>query len=74
MLLLNILEIHSCNQQLFYPYNFTFTDGFGVRHVQAFLLFLCLSITYALRVNFSVAIVAMTDKNSTNPDFEVNYN
>lgn len=44
------------------------TEGFGFRHVQVVLIFLCLTITYAERVNMSVAIVAMTDKN-TNPDF-----
>ncbi|GAB0094566.1 putative inorganic phosphate cotransporter [Sergentomyia squamirostris] len=43
---------------------------FGVRHLQTFLLFLCLTIAYAMRVNLSVAIVAMVDRNSTNPNFE----
>lgn len=41
---------------------------FGVRHVQALLLFLCTSTAYSLRVNLSVAIVAMVGK-SGNPDF-----
>ncbi|XP_037035937.1 putative inorganic phosphate cotransporter isoform X2 [Bradysia coprophila] len=41
---------------------------FGIRHLQVFLLFSCLFIAYALRVNLSIGIVAMTD-NSTNPDF-----
>jgi MFS transporter, ACS family, solute carrier family 17 (sodium-dependent inorganic phosphate cotransporter), member 5 len=53
----------------FLPFDFLFSEGFGFRHVQVILLFLCLTITYAERVNMSVAIVAMTDKNSTNPDF-----
>lgn len=44
--------------------------GFGIRHLQCFLLFWCLSVAYALRVNLSVGIVAMTSKNDTNPDFE----
>ncbi|XP_055920027.1 putative inorganic phosphate cotransporter [Eupeodes corollae] len=43
----------------------------GVRHFQCFLVFCGLSVAYALRVNLSVAIVAMTDHNSTNPDFAV---
>ncbi|CRL04181.1 CLUMA_CG017288, isoform A [Clunio marinus] len=43
--------------------------GFGFRHVQVILIFLCVTIAYAERVNMSVAIVAMTDRNSTNPDF-----
>ncbi|XP_053963647.1 putative inorganic phosphate cotransporter [Anastrepha ludens] len=43
---------------------------FGVRHLQCFLAFCGLAVAYALRVNLSVAIVAMTDRNSTNPAFE----
>ncbi|XP_054089427.1 putative inorganic phosphate cotransporter isoform X1 [Zeugodacus cucurbitae] len=43
---------------------------FGARHVQCILIFLGLSVGYAQRVNLSVAIVAMMDRNSTNPDFE----
>ncbi|XP_011178029.1 putative inorganic phosphate cotransporter isoform X1 [Zeugodacus cucurbitae] len=42
---------------------------FGRRHVQCLLLFVGLSVIYAMRVNLSVAIVAMMDKNATNPDF-----
>jgi len=48
---------------------------FGIRHLQCLLLFCGISISYGLRVNLSVAIVAMTDSNSTNPDFpEYNWN
>lgn len=36
-----------------------------------FLLFLCLTIAYGMRVNLSVAIVAMTNRKSANEDFEV---
>ncbi|XP_037952075.1 putative inorganic phosphate cotransporter [Teleopsis dalmanni] len=43
---------------------------FGVRHLQCFLVFCGLAVAYALRVNLSVAIVAMTDSNSTNPNFQ----
>lgn len=42
---------------------------FGVRHLQVFLMFLCLAVAYALRVDMSVAIVAMMDKNGTGVDF-----
>lgn len=42
----------------------------GVRHVQALLLFLCTSTAYSLRINLSLAIVAMVD-NKDNPDFPV---
>ncbi|XP_077289178.1 putative inorganic phosphate cotransporter isoform X2 [Arctopsyche grandis] len=37
--------------------------GFGVRHVQALLMFFCLTVAYSMRVTMSMAIVAMTDKN-----------
>ncbi|EDW02606.1 putative inorganic phosphate cotransporter [Drosophila grimshawi] len=42
---------------------------FGVRHLQCILVFFGLAVAYGMRVNLSVAIVAMTDKNATNPDF-----
>lgn len=45
-------------------------SGFGIRHVQTLLLFFGLTVAYALRVNMSVAIVAMVDKKAANPDFE----
>lgn len=41
--------------------------------MQAFLLFLGLTLAYAMRVNLSVAIVAITDRNAANPEFEVCY-
>lgn len=44
---------------------------FGVRHLQTFLLFLGLTLAYAMRVNLSVAIVAITDKHAANAAFEV---
>lgn len=43
----------------------------GERHKQTLLLFLCMVIAYALRVNMSVGIVAMTDKSSANNNFIV---
>lgn len=43
--------------------------GFGLRHIQALLLFLCFVSTFFIRINLSVAIVSMTDRNSSNPDF-----
>ncbi|XP_033217679.1 putative inorganic phosphate cotransporter [Belonocnema kinseyi] len=43
----------------------------GKRHLQIFLLFLGMTISYGLRVSMSVAIVAMTDNSTTaNPNFE----
>lgn len=42
---------------------------FGVRHLQCILVFFGLAVAYSLRVNLSVAIVAMTDRNASNPDF-----
>lgn len=44
---------------------------FGVRHLQALLLFMGLTLAYAMRVNLSVAIVAITDKHAANPAFTV---
>ncbi|XP_011205591.2 putative inorganic phosphate cotransporter [Bactrocera dorsalis] len=43
---------------------------FGARHVQCILMFFGISAAFAQRVNLSVAIVAMMDKNFANPDFE----
>ncbi|XP_035905632.1 putative inorganic phosphate cotransporter isoform X3 [Anopheles stephensi] len=45
-------------------------SGFGARHVQTLLLFFGLTVAYALRVNLSVAIVAMVDGHAANEDFE----
>uniref|UniRef100_A0A1B6JQ30 Major facilitator superfamily (MFS) profile domain-containing protein n=1 Tax=Homalodisca liturata TaxID=320908 RepID=A0A1B6JQ30_9HEMI len=45
--------------------------GFGVRHCQAIMTFLCLVLAYAMRVNLSVGIVAMTDSTGTNSDLKV---
>lgn len=45
---------------------------YGVRHTQVILLFVMLVIAYGMRVNLSVAIVAMTDPEaSSNPDIPV---
>ncbi|KAH8270801.1 hypothetical protein KR018_005114, partial [Drosophila ironensis] len=44
-------------------------SGLGVRHLQIVLLFFALTVAYASRVNLSVAVVAMTDAESVNPDF-----
>lgn len=43
-------------------------SGFGIRHVQTLLLFFGLTVAYALRVNLSVAIVAMVDKTGNAKD------
>ncbi|XP_034650012.1 putative inorganic phosphate cotransporter isoform X1 [Drosophila subobscura] len=45
------------------------SSGLGVRHFQVFLLFCALTVAYAQRVNLSVAVVAMIDSASANPDF-----
>ncbi|XP_041979293.1 putative inorganic phosphate cotransporter isoform X2 [Aricia agestis] len=41
-------------------------SSWGVRHVQTFLLFLALVLAFSMRVNMSLAIVAMTDTFSDN--------
>lgn len=46
--------------------------GWGVRHLQVLLLFIGLFMSYALRVNISVGIVAMVD-NSTDATHNVSY-
>ncbi|XP_039292836.1 LOW QUALITY PROTEIN: putative inorganic phosphate cotransporter [Nilaparvata lugens] len=45
--------------------------GLGVRHLQMFLLFLCLVTSYISRVNLSVAIVAMSEKQDNATDIKV---
>uniref|UniRef100_A0A1B6CNP3 Putative inorganic phosphate cotransporter n=1 Tax=Clastoptera arizonana TaxID=38151 RepID=A0A1B6CNP3_9HEMI len=62
----NRIEIANDSQSLI-P-NHSQKTGYGTRHTQALLLFLGLVVAYGLRINLSVAIVAMTN-NSTNPDF-----
>ena len=39
--------------------------GWGWRHVQVGLLFLALTMAYVFRINISICLVEMTDKNST---------
>lgn len=57
---------------LFFVFYFLLASSiFGVRHLQAFLLFLGLTLAYAMRVNLSVAIVAITDRHAANPEFQV---
>ncbi|XP_058976168.1 putative inorganic phosphate cotransporter [Musca domestica] len=47
----------------------------GQRHVQAVLLFACIAVNYMIKYNASIALVAMTNAESTNPDFpEYNWN
>ncbi|XP_065369044.1 putative inorganic phosphate cotransporter [Calliphora vicina] len=41
----------------------------GVRHMQALLIFLNITVVYISRLNIGVAIVAMTNAETTNPDF-----
>ncbi|XP_030385427.1 putative inorganic phosphate cotransporter [Scaptodrosophila lebanonensis] len=41
----------------------------GIRHLQALLLFICINVNYVARLNASVSVVAMTNADTTNPDF-----
>ncbi|XP_055837722.1 putative inorganic phosphate cotransporter [Episyrphus balteatus] len=51
--------------------NFDYQENnFGIRHLQCFLISVCLGVTYALEVNMPIAIVAMTDT-SVNSTFGV---
>ncbi|KAK7579663.1 hypothetical protein V9T40_000292 [Parthenolecanium corni] len=47
-----------------------FTDQVGVRHLHVLMAFLAVTIAYITRINLSVAIVAMTDKSTANPNFQ----
>ncbi|XP_046681260.1 putative inorganic phosphate cotransporter [Homalodisca vitripennis] len=47
------------------------SGGFGVRHFQTIMCFTCLVFAYGLRVNLSVAIVAMTDKKTADSGIKV---
>ncbi|XP_067632668.1 putative inorganic phosphate cotransporter [Eurosta solidaginis] len=42
---------------------------FGIRHVQILLLFLNMTCVYMARLSISVLVVAMTNAETTNPDF-----
>ncbi|XP_055921044.1 putative inorganic phosphate cotransporter, partial [Eupeodes corollae] len=47
----------------------------GARHLQVFLLFLAIAVSFMERSNVSIAVVAMTDAQTTNSDFhEFNWN
>ncbi|XP_062132659.1 putative inorganic phosphate cotransporter [Drosophila sulfurigaster albostrigata] len=43
--------------------------GVGVRHLQMLLLFIGLTVVFAMRVNLSVAVVAMSQASKINPNF-----
>lgn len=45
----------------------------GMRHVQSLLLFFCIVAMYVSRLNVGVAVVAMTNADTTNPDFPVSF-
>lgn len=47
-------------------------DGFfKKRYIQGYMMFFMFFMAFSFRVNLSVAIVAMTERNSENSDFEV---
>ena len=48
-----------------------FIELIGVRHVQALLLFWGNLLCFSMRSMMSVAMVALTDAKSSNPDFPV---
>ncbi|TMW45796.1 hypothetical protein DOY81_009124 [Sarcophaga bullata] len=41
----------------------------GQRHMQVFLLFLSITVNYIVKYNAGVSVVAMTNAETTNPDF-----
>ncbi|XP_012272718.1 putative inorganic phosphate cotransporter isoform X2 [Orussus abietinus] len=46
------------------------SPGLGTRHLQILLMFLGMMLGYSLRVSMSVAIVAMVDKSTANPNMK----
>lgn len=46
----------------------------GIRHLQALLIFIIITTIYLGRLNVGVSVVAMTNAESTNPDFPVSQN
>ncbi|XP_004520848.1 putative inorganic phosphate cotransporter isoform X1 [Ceratitis capitata] len=42
---------------------------FGIRHLQALLIFFNIVVVYLSRLNVAVSVVAMTNANTTNPNF-----
>ncbi|XP_014283282.1 putative inorganic phosphate cotransporter [Halyomorpha halys] len=46
-------------------------SGLGVRHLQALLLFFCITVNYLMRVNLSVGIVLMTQNSTTNSTSDI---
>ncbi|XP_023299757.2 putative inorganic phosphate cotransporter [Lucilia cuprina] len=42
---------------------------FGQRHVQVLLMFLCITVNYIVKYNAGVSVVAMTNAETTNPNF-----
>lgn len=45
--------------------------GFGVRHTQALLMFLCMLLAFSMRAMMSIAIVAMTSHTSASDSIKV---
>ncbi|KAF5293591.1 hypothetical protein FQA39_LY03076 [Lamprigera yunnana] len=56
-----------CNKKIF----FFKVPLYGARHTQALLLFVLMAISLAMRMSFSVTIVAMTSDTSGNPDVPI---
>lgn len=57
---------------IYFYYFFLFLGPrFGMRHLQALLIFLNIVVVYFSRINVSVSVVAMTNANTTNPNFPV---
>lgn len=57
--------------RLNYIFSFCTDSRLGVRHLQVFLLFLSIVVNYVAKLNVGVTVVAMTNADTTNPDFKV---
>lgn len=49
-------------------------EGFGARHTQAFVLFICLTVAYSMRSHLSVTVVAMTESTINRHQIESSQN
>lgn len=58
------IKIRNNNKSKLIDKNVILEAVLGVRHIQAVMLFLCLVLAYGMRVNMSLAIVAMTDSDN----------
>lgn len=70
MILLYCCSVCICPKLTIQLLTYSLDATFGIRHLHVVLLFTCIAVSYCLRVNLSVAIVAMLDKETANPQYD----